>query len=233
MLERVGRREHHVREARGVGHEPLVHDEEQVLAREPGEHRVLVGRDRGGVRARTPSSSGPAGRGARPSAAPSWFMFTTRVGRGSEVLARHRREVERLAPSSRRRKQPPPFRARTRRAPPRARRCSGRHRAVRRSATGPPPSRRNGARARRERPRELLDRPRPGGRSSARRRSGAYSASARARSSGHPTVSRREERLVGEPVAREHVHEPERERAVGARAGRGSSGRRSRRSSLG
>ena len=51
VLELRGRGEHHVGVCGGVGHELLEHDREQVLAPQAGEHALLIGRDRGGVRA--------------------------------------------------------------------------------------------------------------------------------------------------------------------------------------
>ena len=50
VLERRGGRQQQVGEVRGVGLELLVDDGEQVLAREPAPHRLLVGRDRRRVR---------------------------------------------------------------------------------------------------------------------------------------------------------------------------------------
>ena len=50
VLELRGRRQDDVGVARGVGHELLEHDGEQVLAAQPGEHPLLVGGDLGRVR---------------------------------------------------------------------------------------------------------------------------------------------------------------------------------------
>ena len=50
VLELRRRGEDHVRVARGVGHELLAHDREEVVAAQPREHALLIRRDRGGVR---------------------------------------------------------------------------------------------------------------------------------------------------------------------------------------
>ena len=45
VLEEHRRRQHDVGDARGVGHELLVHADEQVLARKAAPHLLLIGRD--------------------------------------------------------------------------------------------------------------------------------------------------------------------------------------------
>ena len=140
-------------------------------------------------------------------------MFTSRVGRGCRS-SRVSGERSNACAEPVEARQPPPSRPK---APSTAASATTLRTVIAPFAwrDGPPPIRTNGARAAAS-ARASASISAAGRPVAAAVRSGPFSASTRARSSGQPDGLGREEGLVREPVAGEDVDDPERERAVGA-----------------